>query len=190
MNVSYVWSKQVAEYGEEGEVVGVIRVCVKTVTRGNSVYIKLAYILGLRVSPRHRFYSTLLMLLVCFLPSVSALHISLVLWMLMCMRFRYIPKAQESYSVFLHRIPQKQKSFQKLFLLLFCLPLATPLSFLFHPFLHKLLCAFLVLISFGPYKIRETKKIRKKRSGGGLDSKKKRRQCSSYHGKVKKVWLS
>lgn len=60
MNVSYVWSKQVAEYGEEGEVVGVIRVCVKTVTRGNSVYIKLAYILGLRVSPRHRFYSTLL----------------------------------------------------------------------------------------------------------------------------------
>ncbi|KAL3008255.1 hypothetical protein AAZX31_07G021000 [Glycine max] len=44
----------VAEYGEEGEVVGVIRVCVKTVTRGNSVYIKLAYILGLRVSPRHR----------------------------------------------------------------------------------------------------------------------------------------
>lgn len=101
------------------------------------------------------------MLLVCLLLSVSALHIfSLVLWMLMCMRFRYIPKAQESYSVFLHRIPQKQKSFQKLFLLLFCLPLATPLSFLFHPFLHKLLCAFLVLISFGPHKIRETEKIR------------------------------
>ncbi|KAK7381512.1 hypothetical protein VNO80_00056 [Phaseolus coccineus] len=44
----------VAEYGEEGEVVGVIRGCVKTVTRGNSVYVKLAYILGLRVSPRHR----------------------------------------------------------------------------------------------------------------------------------------
>ncbi|XP_047166942.1 probable N-acetyltransferase HLS1 [Vigna umbellata] len=44
----------VAEYGEGGEVVGVIRGCVKTVTRGNSVYVKLAYILGLRVSPRHR----------------------------------------------------------------------------------------------------------------------------------------
>ncbi|RDY06933.1 putative N-acetyltransferase HLS1, partial [Mucuna pruriens] len=43
----------VAEYGE-GEVVGVIRGCVKTVTRGNSVYVKLAYVLGLRVSPRHR----------------------------------------------------------------------------------------------------------------------------------------
>ncbi|XP_027344869.1 probable N-acetyltransferase HLS1 [Abrus precatorius] len=44
----------VAEYGEEGEVVGVIRGCVKTVTRRNSVYVKLAYLLGLRVSPRHR----------------------------------------------------------------------------------------------------------------------------------------
>ncbi|KAE9616325.1 hypothetical protein Lal_00017449 [Lupinus albus] len=43
----------VAEYGE-GEVVGVIRGCVKTVTRGNSVYVKLAYLLGLRVSPQHR----------------------------------------------------------------------------------------------------------------------------------------
>uniref|UniRef100_A0A2N9IU93 N-acetyltransferase domain-containing protein n=1 Tax=Fagus sylvatica TaxID=28930 RepID=A0A2N9IU93_FAGSY len=43
----------VAEYGE-GEIVGVIRGCVKTVTRGNSVYVKLAYILGLRVSHTHR----------------------------------------------------------------------------------------------------------------------------------------
>ncbi|KAG2729476.1 hypothetical protein I3760_01G251600 [Carya illinoinensis] len=43
----------VAEYGE-AEIVGVIRGCVKTVTRGNSVYVKLAYILGLRVSPTHR----------------------------------------------------------------------------------------------------------------------------------------
>ncbi|KAK4269470.1 hypothetical protein QN277_022624 [Acacia crassicarpa] len=42
----------VAEYGEE--VVGVIRGCVKTVTRGRSVYVKLAYVLGLRVSPTHR----------------------------------------------------------------------------------------------------------------------------------------
>ncbi|KAJ4834346.1 hypothetical protein Tsubulata_020554 [Turnera subulata] len=43
----------VAEYGEE--IVGAIRACVKTVTRGNSsVYVKLAYILGLRVSPTHR----------------------------------------------------------------------------------------------------------------------------------------
>ena len=35
---------------------GVIRGCVKTVTRGNSVYVKLAYILGLRVSHTHRFF--------------------------------------------------------------------------------------------------------------------------------------
>ncbi|CAK8574464.1 unnamed protein product [Lathyrus sativus] len=39
----------VAEFGEEGQVVGVIRGCVKSVTRGN-----LAYVLGLRVSPKHR----------------------------------------------------------------------------------------------------------------------------------------
>ncbi|XP_019443318.1 PREDICTED: probable N-acetyltransferase HLS1 [Lupinus angustifolius] len=44
----------VAEYGEEGEVVGVIRGCVKTVSRGNSIYVKLAYLLGLRVSQQHR----------------------------------------------------------------------------------------------------------------------------------------
>jgi hypothetical protein len=44
---------QVAEYGE-GKIVGTIRGCVKTVTLGNSVYVKLAYILGLRVSPTHR----------------------------------------------------------------------------------------------------------------------------------------
>ncbi|XP_050286793.1 probable N-acetyltransferase HLS1 [Quercus robur] len=43
----------VAEYGE-GEIVGVIRGCIKTVTRGNSIYVKLAYILGLRVSLTHR----------------------------------------------------------------------------------------------------------------------------------------
>ncbi|GMI81987.1 CONSTITUTIVE PHOTOMORPHOGENIC 3, HOOKLESS 1, UNUSUAL SUGAR RESPONSE 2 [Hibiscus trionum] len=44
----------VAEYGEEREIVGVIRGCIKTVTRGHSVYVKLAYILGLRVAPSHR----------------------------------------------------------------------------------------------------------------------------------------
>ncbi|XP_021298418.1 probable N-acetyltransferase HLS1 [Herrania umbratica] len=44
----------VAECGEKREIVGVIRGCVKTVTRGNSVYVKLAYILGLRVSPSYR----------------------------------------------------------------------------------------------------------------------------------------
>ncbi|KAF3963669.1 hypothetical protein CMV_011968 [Castanea mollissima] len=43
----------VAEYGD-GEIVGVIRGCVKTVTRGNSIYVKLGYILGLRVSRTHR----------------------------------------------------------------------------------------------------------------------------------------
>ncbi|WCJ40376.1 Acyl-CoA N-acyltransferases (NAT) superfamily protein [Euphorbia peplus] len=45
----------VAEYGERREMVGVIRACIKTVTTGNSsTYVKLAYILGLRVSSFHR----------------------------------------------------------------------------------------------------------------------------------------
>ncbi|XP_050231352.1 probable N-acetyltransferase HLS1 [Mercurialis annua] len=45
----------IAEYGEEKTIVGVIRVCIKTVTRGNSLgYVNMAYILGLRVSPTHR----------------------------------------------------------------------------------------------------------------------------------------
>ncbi|KAG7992702.1 hypothetical protein I3843_02G140100 [Carya illinoinensis] len=47
-------AEQVAEYGEGENIVGVIRGCVKSVTRGNSVHVKLAYILGLRVSPNHR----------------------------------------------------------------------------------------------------------------------------------------
>lgn len=48
---------QVAEYGGGGGIVGVIRGCIKTVTRGISsvYYVKLAYILGLRVSPTHRY---------------------------------------------------------------------------------------------------------------------------------------
>ncbi|OVA17107.1 GNAT domain [Macleaya cordata] len=55
----------VAEMGEEKEIVGLIRGCIKTVTCGKKlsrngknthlpVYTKLAYILGLRVSPSHR----------------------------------------------------------------------------------------------------------------------------------------
>ncbi|KAL0725906.1 hypothetical protein Bca4012_040505 [Brassica carinata] len=44
----------VAEYGEGRKMVGVVRGCVKTVTRGDSTYVKLAYVLGLRVSPFHR----------------------------------------------------------------------------------------------------------------------------------------
>ncbi|KAL3819133.1 hypothetical protein ACJIZ3_005038 [Penstemon smallii] len=50
----------VAEYGNGGEIVGVIRGCIKTVTNGKRistelpVYVKLAYILGLRVSSTHR----------------------------------------------------------------------------------------------------------------------------------------
>nr|XP_043616376.1 probable N-acetyltransferase HLS1 [Erigeron canadensis] len=55
----------VAEHGEEGEIVGGIRGCIKTVSKGeiksplsthddNLVYIKLAYVLGLKVSPAHR----------------------------------------------------------------------------------------------------------------------------------------
>lgn len=62
---------QVAETGQE--IVGMIRGCIKTVTCGKKlsrtgkntnntpkplpVYTKLAYILGLRVSPSHRYYS-------------------------------------------------------------------------------------------------------------------------------------
>ncbi|XAR50467.1 Peptide alpha-N-acetyltransferase [Bertholletia excelsa] len=50
----------VAEHGEEREIVGVIRGCIKTVTNGRKAsnncprYEKLAYILGLRVSSAHR----------------------------------------------------------------------------------------------------------------------------------------
>ncbi|XP_011073602.1 probable N-acetyltransferase HLS1 [Sesamum indicum] len=51
----------VAEYGDVREIVGVIRGCIKTVTSGKRssstqlpVYVKFAYILGLRVSSTHR----------------------------------------------------------------------------------------------------------------------------------------
>ncbi|PIN08443.1 hypothetical protein CDL12_18985 [Handroanthus impetiginosus] len=51
----------VAEYGNGREIVGVIRGCIKTVTSGKRssstqlpIYVKLAYILGLRVSSTHR----------------------------------------------------------------------------------------------------------------------------------------
>ncbi|XP_052182977.1 probable N-acetyltransferase HLS1 [Diospyros lotus] len=52
----------VAEYGEGKAIVGVIRGCIKTVTNGRMAsgdhdlpsYVRLAYILGLRVSPAHR----------------------------------------------------------------------------------------------------------------------------------------
>lgn len=47
-------SKQIAE-SCEGETVGVIRGCIKTVIRGSSDnYTKVGNILGLRVSPTHR----------------------------------------------------------------------------------------------------------------------------------------
>lgn len=54
--------EQIAEYGDkEREVVGVISGCIKTVTRGKDAalnhlqdHVKVAYILGLRVSPTHR----------------------------------------------------------------------------------------------------------------------------------------
>ncbi|CAK9322446.1 unnamed protein product [Citrullus colocynthis] len=45
----------VAEYGKAREIVGVIRGCIKHVTTGHSHHVlKLAYILGLRVSTTHR----------------------------------------------------------------------------------------------------------------------------------------
>ncbi|KAM7480266.1 hypothetical protein LguiA_028479 [Lonicera macranthoides] len=53
---------KIAEYGDkEREIVGIISGCIKTVTRGKDAainhlqdYVKVAYILGLRVSPTHR----------------------------------------------------------------------------------------------------------------------------------------
>ncbi|KAL5211264.1 hypothetical protein ABZP36_022111 [Zizania latifolia] len=54
----------VAEYGEEDEVVGVIKACVRMVSRGDTTasssktkkrkFVKMACLLGLRVSPTHR----------------------------------------------------------------------------------------------------------------------------------------
>ncbi|KAK1317252.1 hypothetical protein QJS10_CPA05g02207 [Acorus calamus] len=52
--------RKIAEYGEKKEIVGTVRGCMKTVTRGKTifrefpVYVKVAYLLGLRVSPSHR----------------------------------------------------------------------------------------------------------------------------------------
>jgi hypothetical protein len=65
----FISLKQVAECGDGGEIVGVIRACVNTVrTRESSGYVKLAYILGLRVSPSHRSlsFSKKLFVLLCF----------------------------------------------------------------------------------------------------------------------------
>jgi len=57
-------SVQVAEYGEEDEVVGVIKACTRMVSRGKKKqslnsskqpqFVKVACLLGLRVSPSHR----------------------------------------------------------------------------------------------------------------------------------------
>ncbi|KAM0003574.1 putative transcription regulator GNAT family [Helianthus debilis subsp. tardiflorus] len=48
---------RVAEHVEKSEIVGGIRGCIKTVSKGehqHRAYIKMAYVLGLRVSPPHR----------------------------------------------------------------------------------------------------------------------------------------
>jgi hypothetical protein len=57
---------KVAEYGEEEEVVGVIKACTRMVSRGRNKkqsfssskkqcqFVKVACLLGLRVSPSHR----------------------------------------------------------------------------------------------------------------------------------------
>jgi len=55
-------SVQVAEYGEGEEVVGVIKACTRMVSRGkkkqsssnSKQFVKVACLLGLRVSPSHR----------------------------------------------------------------------------------------------------------------------------------------
>jgi hypothetical protein len=60
-----VYLVQVAEYGEEEEVVGVIKACTRMVSRGKKhsfsaskpqqcKFVKVACLLGLRVSPSHR----------------------------------------------------------------------------------------------------------------------------------------
>jgi hypothetical protein len=61
-----VYFVQVAEYGEEEEVVGVIKACTRMVSRGKKKQsfcssepqqcklVKVACLLGLRVSPSHR----------------------------------------------------------------------------------------------------------------------------------------
>lgn len=47
---------QVAELRENGELVGVVRGCIKCVgTRFGATYVRLGCILGLRVSPKHRY---------------------------------------------------------------------------------------------------------------------------------------
>ena len=49
---------QVAELRENGELVGVVKGCIKCVgTRFGASYVRLGCILGLRVSPRHRYLS-------------------------------------------------------------------------------------------------------------------------------------
>lgn len=53
-----IMTMQVAEHVEKKEIVGGIRGCIKTVNKGerqHRVYVKLAYVLGLRVSPPHRY---------------------------------------------------------------------------------------------------------------------------------------
>lgn len=48
--------QQVAELRENGELVGVVRGCIKSVgTKFEGQIVKLGCILGLRVSPRHRY---------------------------------------------------------------------------------------------------------------------------------------
>lgn len=60
--------QQVAEYGNRKEVVGTIRGCIKTVAIGKRssnefpIYVKLAYVFGLRVSSAHRSLSLFLYL--------------------------------------------------------------------------------------------------------------------------------
>jgi hypothetical protein len=63
-----VYFVQVAEYGEEEEVVGVIKACTRMVSRGKKQnfstskpqqckFVKVACLLALRVSPSHRYKS-------------------------------------------------------------------------------------------------------------------------------------
>lgn len=114
----FIWvyfreTAQVAEWGEGGEIVGVIRGCIKRVKiRGNNThpssssdYVKAANVLGLRVSPSHRFSpspspssSTIMMMVglggmhvCCF---VAALNMRLVSYLTMCS-----PKAFASLSL-------------------------------------------------------------------------------------------
>lgn len=79
--MNLICNAQVAEYGEAAEMVGLIKACVRVVSRGGGkkqkppssspkqqppAYVKVACLLGLRVSPSHRYGGATSLLLFSF----------------------------------------------------------------------------------------------------------------------------